>query len=62
MDTTTNEFLTVPAAAKAIGRTKVTLYRWIERQKIVTIRFGGILFIPASEVKRLKEATTNDPH
>lgn len=51
--------MTVPAAAKELGKSKVTLYRWIDEGKILHIKFGGILFIPVSEVERLnKEVTT----
>ncbi|MBA7562928.1 hypothetical protein ES708_04581 [subsurface metagenome] len=50
----TDEFVTVPKAAKRIGKPKVTLYRWIEANKLIAVTFGGILFIPVSEVERLK--------
>jgi len=50
-----DEVVTVPEAAKRLGRPKMTLYRWIDANKILWLRFGGILFIPVSEVERLKE-------
>jgi len=50
----TSDFVTVPEAAKELGRPKVTLYRWIEANKLIAITFGGILFVPKSEVERLK--------
>lgn len=49
---------TVPEAAKQLGKPKVTLYRWIDADKIVYVRFGGILFIPTSEIERLKKDET----
>ncbi len=50
----TDDFMTVPEAAKQVGKPKMTLYRWIEANKLIAVRFGGILFIPVSEVERLK--------
>lgn len=50
----TDEFVTVPGAAKQLGRPKMTLYRWIEAKKLIAVRFGGILFVPVSEIERLK--------
>jgi excisionase family DNA binding protein len=50
----TDDFVTVPEAAKQIGKPKMTLYRWIDSEKIIAVTFGGIKFIPKSEVERLK--------
>ena len=50
----TDAFLTVPEAAKVLGKPKMTLYRWIGADKLIAITFGGILFVPKSEVDRLK--------
>ncbi|MBA7675666.1 hypothetical protein ES703_83902 [subsurface metagenome] len=57
----TDEFFTVPEAAKQLGKPKMTLYRWIEANKLIAVTFGGILFVPESEIKRLKKerATKN---
>lgn len=49
-----SELLTVPKAAKEIGKSKMTLYRWIYQGKIETNPLGGILFITRAEVERLK--------
>jgi len=51
----TDEFVTVPEAAKQLGRPKMTLYRWIEANRLIAVTFGGILFIPKSEVERLNK-------
>jgi excisionase family DNA binding protein len=51
----TDDIVTVPRAAKALGRPKMTLYRWIDADKIVSIKLGGILFIPTSEIERLNK-------
>ena len=50
----TDDFVTVPEAAKQIGKPKMTLYRWIDSEKIIAVTLGGIKFIPKSEVERLK--------
>lgn len=50
----TSEFLTVPQAAKQLGKPKMTLYRWVKNGKVIAVRFGGILFVPMSEIERLK--------
>lgn len=57
---TTDDFITVPAAAKQLGRPKMTLYRWIETKKLIAVKFGGILFVPVSEIERLKRGSLND--
>jgi len=49
-----SELMTVPQAAKELGKTKMTLYRWIDQGKVRTDKIGGILFIRRAEVERLK--------
>lgn len=49
----TTDLMSVQQAAKELGRPRATVYRWAEKGKIITIRLGGILFIPKSEVERL---------
>jgi len=56
----TDDFVTVPEAAKQLGKPKMTLYRWIEANKLIAITFGGILFVPKSEVERLKNKKAKD--
>lgn len=48
------DVLTVAAAADLIGIHHATLYRWAETGKVSFIRFGGIMFIPVTEVNRVK--------
>jgi len=50
-----NDFVTVRQAAKQIGVHYTTIYRWIDAGTILSINFGGIIFIPRSEVERLKK-------
>jgi len=52
------DFITVRQAAKQIGVHFTTIYRWIDAGTILSINFGGILFIPISEVVRLKNKQT----
>ena len=52
---TTDDLTSVANAAKALARPRITIYRWIETGKIHGIKLGGILFIPKSEVERLKK-------
>lgn len=49
------DVLTVAAAAEEIGIHHATLYRWAEAGKVAFVRFGGIMFIPVTEVERLKK-------
>jgi len=49
-----DDLLTVPKAAKQLGRGKMTLYRWIKANKIIYVDLGGVLFIPKSVVARLQ--------
>lgn len=51
----TDELLSVPEAARQLGKHKMTLYRWIDASRIAYIKLGGILFIPRSEVRRLRK-------
>jgi len=50
----TDDLVSVAQAAEALGRPRLTIYRWIDAGKIHGIKLGGILFIPKSEVGRLK--------
>ncbi len=50
----TDDLMSVVDAAKELRRPRITIYRWIEAGKIIGIKLGGILFIPKSEVERLK--------
>jgi hypothetical protein len=47
------EVLTTMAAAKCLGIHYTTLYRYIKADKVAYVEFGGFLFIPTVEVKRL---------
>ena len=52
---TTSDLISVQDAAKELERPRLTIYRWINAGKIISIKLGGILFIPKSEIERLKD-------
>lgn len=52
---TSNDILTVGDAAKELGQHRSTIYRWLEAGKFIGVKLGGILFVPKSEVERLKK-------
>jgi len=49
-----NDLMPVGSAAKALGMSRMTIYRWLGGGKIIGIKLGGILFIPRSEIERIK--------
>ena len=49
------DLLSIQQTAKKLNMPRTTLYRWGERGKILTIRLGGILFVPKSEIERIKK-------
>ncbi|MBA7604519.1 hypothetical protein ES703_11643 [subsurface metagenome] len=52
---TTDDLMSVGRAAKDLNVSRVTAYQWIKDGKLNTIKLGGILFVPISEVERLKK-------
>lgn len=56
----TSDLLSVAQAACELGRPRSTIYRWADAGKIIGIKLGGVLFIPKSEVERLRKE--NEPH
>ena len=49
------DVLPVPQAAKELGVHFTTLYRWIDKGSVSFFKFGGTVFIPVTEVYRLKK-------
>ena len=49
------DLVTIPKAAKQLGHHKTTLYRWHKHGKIYLVELGGILFMPSSEVERVRK-------
>jgi len=56
----TSDYMTARRAAKQIGVHFTTIYRWVKAGTILSINFGGILFIPKSEIERLKEQRASE--
>ena len=50
----TSDLVSVAQAARELERPRSTIYRWVDAGKIHGIKLGGIIFIPKSEVERLK--------
>jgi len=52
----TNDLMSVQDAATALGRPRMTVYRWIAQRKLVAVKLGGMYYVLTSEVERMKEA------
>lgn len=53
---TTNDLVSIQQAANMLGKPRVTIYRWVKNGKMSGVKFGGIIYIPTSEVERLINA------
>jgi len=42
-------------AAKELGITTMTLWRWVRDRKIIAVRLGRYKFIPGTEIERIKK-------
>ena len=51
----TNDLMSVQDAAKELRRHRYQVYRWVGSGKITAIKLGGILFVPKSEIERIKK-------
>ncbi len=58
-DLRAGDAILVNAAAREIGVRNVTIYRWTQTGKASYVMFGGIMFIPVTEVMRLKKERQN---
>jgi excisionase family DNA binding protein len=52
------KLLTVPQAAEALTLKPKTIRAWVAARRIVCVRLGSALRIPASEISRLIEEGT----
>ena len=50
---TTNDLLTVGDAAKILQVSRMTVYRWIEAGKMLSVELGGIVFVAVKEVEKM---------
>jgi excisionase family DNA binding protein len=57
----TKDLVSVAQAAKELSKPRYTLYRWVNANKMIGVRLGGILFIPISEVERMKKELETEP-
>lgn len=55
----TTDLMSVQDAATALGKPRVTIYRWIAARKLLSIKFGGVYYVPVSEVERVRQEATN---
>ena len=55
----TNDLLSVAQAAKELQTSRPTIYRHIVLGYIRAIKLGGVLFVPVSEVERVKAESEN---
>ena len=49
----TGDLVSVSRAAEMLSRPRITIYRWVNTGKILSIKLGGTIFIPWTEVERL---------
>jgi len=48
------DMVTISTAAKELKVSRTTIYRWLNTGKLTGTTFGGVIFISAGEVDRLK--------
>ena len=53
MNIKASDLLSVRQAAAVLDKPPLTIYRWVEKKKIISIKLGGTIFIPKSEVDRI---------
>jgi len=51
----TTDLLTVEQFAQQIKRPRITIYRWIEKGKITAVEIGKTIYIPTTELDKVKE-------
>jgi excisionase family DNA binding protein len=47
--------VTISSAAKTLGVSRPTIYRWLNTGKLTGTTFGGVIFIDSKQVDKLKE-------
>jgi len=58
INVTTTDLMSVQQVADALNKPRVTIYRWTKNGRMASIKLGGILYIPKSELERLKDVET----
>lgn len=50
-----SEYVTPTQFAEEVGRTRQNIYQWIATRRIASIRVGGQIVIPRSELTRVRD-------
>lgn len=48
-----NGFLSIPAAAKKIGVSRITVYNWVKKKKLPAMRVGNVYRIKESDLAKM---------
>jgi len=48
-----DDLLSVAEVAQQLSKARMTIYRWIDANKITYVKLGGFYYIPKGEVERL---------
>lgn len=56
VEITTDDLLTIEEAAREIGCHHATIFRWIDRGKMLTLKLAKSRVIPRAEVDRLRRS------
>jgi excisionase family DNA binding protein len=54
----TTKLKTIDEATELLNKTRMTLYRWLKDEKIMSVIIGGKQFIPLCEIDRILKADT----
>ncbi len=54
IEITVQDALSWDDAAREIGISRMTLWRWVKAGKVIAVKLGHYKFIPRSEVDRMK--------
>lgn len=61
LDTTTRKHLRIDELVEILRVSRRTIYYWIEGGKIPSVRIGGTIFVPVSDLRKLFATATPDP-
>jgi len=57
----TDDLVTVAQAADQLSRPRMAIYRMVKRNRMIGVTFGGVLYIPTSELERMKKELETEP-
>jgi excisionase family DNA binding protein len=55
IEVNTDELVSVDQASQETGVPRPTLYRWINQNKVNAFKIGGVIFIPKTEISKLRK-------